>query len=98
VAVFKRNVPCFDIDEALRLLHSLKLAHRVKEKSGGRDRERWFYKATGHEVNEESPTANGKPPDTSFPSYGQPAQDTGSAESDAGTETLIAEELGVGRL
>jgi hypothetical protein len=97
-AVFKRNVPCFDIDEALRLLHSLKLAHRAKEKTGGRDRERWFYKATGHEVNEESPTANGKPPDTSFSSYGQPSQNAGSAESEKETETLIGDQLGVGRL
>jgi hypothetical protein len=76
--VFKRNVPGFDIDEALLLLHSLNLAHRVKEKTGGRARERWFYKATGHEVNEVSLQAGGKAADTSFSSYDQPSQNANS--------------------
>jgi DNA replicative helicase MCM subunit Mcm2 (Cdc46/Mcm family) len=92
--VFKRNVPGFDIDEALRLLHSLNLAHRVKEKTGGR----WFNKATGHEVNEVSPQADGKTADTSFSSYDQLAQNASSAESYTETETLVGDELGVARL
>jgi hypothetical protein len=96
--VFKRNVPGFDIDEALRLLHSLNFAHRVKEKTGGRTRERWFYKATGDEVNEVGPQAEGKTADTSFTSYDQPSQNASSAESDTKTETLISDELGVARL
>jgi hypothetical protein len=96
--VFKRNVPSFDIDEALRFLHSLKLAHRAKEKTGGRDRERWFYKATGHEVNEESPPTEGKRSDTSFSSYGQLSENETSLESDTETEPLIGDEFGVGRL
>jgi hypothetical protein len=96
--VFKRNVPGFDIDEALRLLHSLNLAHRVKEKTSGRTRERWLYKATGHEVNEVSPPADGKTAHTSFSSYDQPSQNASSAESYTDTETLIGDELGVARL
>ena len=96
--VFKRNVPAFDIDEALRLLHSLKLAYRVKEKTGGRDRERWFYNATGHELNEVSPQADGKAEDTSFSSYDQPSQHASSAKLDTETGALTCDELGVGRL
>ncbi len=96
--VFKRNVPSFDIDEALRLLHSLELAYRVKEKTGGRDRERWFYNARGHEVNEVSPVTDRETGDTSFSSYDQPSQNASSADSDTKTETLIGDALGVGRL
>jgi Protein of unknown function (DUF3987) len=41
--LFNRNVPKFEIDEALRFLHRLKLAYRTEEKTAGRAVERWFY-------------------------------------------------------
>jgi hypothetical protein len=41
--LFNRNVPKFEIDEALRFLHWLKLAYRTEEKTAGRAVERWFY-------------------------------------------------------
>jgi hypothetical protein len=87
--VFKRNVPCFDIDEALRLLHDLELAMRPPpERTGGRPCERWFYRAREHEENEESFPADRKTSDTSFSSYGQPSQNESSAKPDTETETL----------
>jgi hypothetical protein len=45
--VFNRHATRFEIDEALRLLFSLKLADRIDESTGGRPAERWFYKAGG---------------------------------------------------
>jgi hypothetical protein len=96
--VFNRNVPRFEIDEALRLLHDLKLASRKLEKTTGRPCERWLYKATGHEENEESAVNGQQTKDTSFSSYDQPSQNASSAESDTEAETLVGDKLGVGRL
>ena len=67
--MFNRNATKFEIDEALRLLHHLKLATCAVEKTGGRSAERWFYKATEHEENEESAETDRKTGDTSFSSY-----------------------------
>jgi hypothetical protein len=96
--VFNRNATKFEIDEGLRVLHELQLAICKREKTGGRPCERWFYKATGYEENEESPAAGRRTKDTSFSSYDQSSQNASSAQSDAGVETLIGDELGVGRL
>jgi hypothetical protein len=76
--VFTRNVSRFEIDEALRLLHDVKLAFRKLEKTAGRPCERWFYQPPGHEVNEESPHTDPKTGDTSFSSYGQVSQNANS--------------------
>jgi hypothetical protein len=40
--VFNRHVTRFEIDEALRLLHGLNLAHCRQENTAGRPLERWF--------------------------------------------------------
>jgi hypothetical protein len=42
--IFNRHATRFEIDEALRLLHGLKLAHCKQESTAGRPVERWFYK------------------------------------------------------
>jgi hypothetical protein len=52
--LFKRHATKFEIDEALRLLHHLKLATCVTEKTGGRPAERWFYSECAGEESEES--------------------------------------------
>jgi len=44
--VFNRNVTRFELDEALRLVHRLKLGDRTEEKTTGRTVERWFYRGT----------------------------------------------------
>jgi hypothetical protein len=44
--LFNRNVTRFEIDEALRLIHRLKLGYRIEEKTAGRAVERWFYRGT----------------------------------------------------
>jgi hypothetical protein len=83
--VFSRNATKHDIDEALRLLHHLKLATCKVEETGGRSLERWFYKAKGHEKYEESSQTDRPTADISFTSYGQPSENTSSAESDTGS-------------
>jgi hypothetical protein len=40
--VFNRHATRFEIDEALRLLHGLNLAHCKQENTPGRRLERWF--------------------------------------------------------
>jgi DNA replicative helicase MCM subunit Mcm2 (Cdc46/Mcm family) len=80
--VFNRNVPRFEIDEALRLLHELNLATCKREETGGRPSERWFYKDPKHEVNEESPPTDPKTADTSYSSYVEPSQNANSAKAD----------------
>jgi hypothetical protein len=44
--LFNRNVTRFELDEALRLIHRLKLGYRTEEKTIGRAVERWFYGGT----------------------------------------------------
>jgi hypothetical protein len=44
--LFNRNVTRFEIDEALRLIHRLKLGYRTEEKTAGRAVEHWFYRGT----------------------------------------------------
>ena len=44
--LFNRNVTRFELDEALRLIHRLKLGFRTEEKTTGRAVERWFYGGT----------------------------------------------------
>jgi Protein of unknown function (DUF3987) len=44
--LFNRNVTRFELDEALRLIHRLKLGYRTEEKTTGRAVERWFYGGT----------------------------------------------------
>jgi len=44
--LFNRNVTRFELDEALRLIHRLKLGYRTEEKTTGRAVERWSYRGT----------------------------------------------------
>jgi VirE-like protein/uncharacterized protein DUF3987 len=41
--IFNNHISSFDLDEALRLLHRLDLAHPRQESTTGRTAERWFY-------------------------------------------------------
>src|SRR5205085_5332776 len=52
--VFHRNVTRFQIDESLRLLHSMRHARRIREKTAGRPVERWFFMCEGYEENEQN--------------------------------------------
>jgi hypothetical protein len=52
--VFNRNATKFEIDEALRILHTQKLAFRKEEKTSTKPAERWFYRAKAYEEYEES--------------------------------------------
>ena len=88
--VFNRNATKHEIDEALRLLHHLKLASPKLEKTGGRSAERWFYQATKHEEYEETEETDRKRGDTSYSSSPQPSQDASSAERDTKAETHVA--------
>jgi DNA replicative helicase MCM subunit Mcm2 (Cdc46/Mcm family) len=96
--VFNRHATKFEIDEALRLLHGLKLAVRKLEGTATRPAERWIYKAQQREVCEESNPGDGETGDTSHSSHPPPSKNTSSAESDTKAESLIGDELGVGRL
>ena len=96
--VFNRHVPKFEIEEALRLLHDLKLATSRRYKTGGRPCERWFYKAQQREVCEESNPGDGETGDSSHSSHPPPSKNANSAGADTETESLIGDELGVGRL
>jgi len=57
--VFNRSATRFEIDEALRILHSQKLAFRTEEKTSTKPAERWFYREKPYEQYEESPTKTG---------------------------------------
>ena len=94
--VFNRNATKHEIDEALRLLHSLKLAVRKMEGTATRPAERWFYKAKKNEVYEESKPGNGEARDTSYSSSFSRSENARSAESDTEAETLVGDESGVG--
>jgi DNA replicative helicase MCM subunit Mcm2 (Cdc46/Mcm family) len=79
--VFNRHATKFEIDEALRLLHSLKLAVRKLEGTATRPAERWIYKAQQCEVCEESNPGDGETRDTSHSSHPPPSEKNESAES-----------------
>jgi len=96
--VFNRHTTKFEIDDALRLLHSLKLTVRKLEGTATRPAERWIYKAQQREVCEKSNLGDGETGDTSHSSHPLPSKNTSSAESDTEAETLLGDELGVGRL
>ena len=83
--VFNRHAAKFEIDEALRLLHALERAHRVKEKTRGRDRERWFYKPQVREESEESASGQGNSSVSSHTSHAPPQKKEDSDQSDART-------------
>jgi hypothetical protein len=91
--VFNRHVPKFEIDEALRLLHDLKLATYKRDKTGGRPCERWFYKAKQCEESEESRSGEGKQGDTSHSSHPTPSKNASSAESDTETKTQAEKKM-----
>jgi hypothetical protein len=76
--VFNRHATKFEIDEALRLLHSLKLAFPVIENTATRHAERWFYRAQHREVCEESASEASKTGDTSHSSHPQPSENAHS--------------------
>jgi DNA replicative helicase MCM subunit Mcm2 (Cdc46/Mcm family) len=96
--VFNRHVTKFEIDEALRVTHSLKLAVRKLEDTATRPAERWIYKDQQREVCEESKPGDGETGDTSHSSHPPPSKNASSAEPDTEAETLIGDELGVARL
>jgi DNA replicative helicase MCM subunit Mcm2 (Cdc46/Mcm family) len=68
--VFNRHATKLDLNRALRLLHQLRLAICVIEKTGGRSAERWFYLECAGEESEESEETKEKPSDTSHTSQG----------------------------
>jgi hypothetical protein len=80
--VFNRHATKFEIDEALRTLHALRLAYRTEEKTGGRPSERWFYGATPREESEESPIGESYVPLSSHTSLPAPVKNTLSGGSD----------------
>ena len=96
--VFNRHATKFEIDEALRRLHSLKLAVRKLEDTATRPAERWFYNPQRCEVCEESRPGDEEAGDTSHYSHLSASGNASSAEPDTEAETLIGDELGVGRL
>jgi hypothetical protein len=96
--VFNRNVPKFEIDEALRLLHLQRLAYCVTEKTTTKPAERWFSQANPHEVYEESTPGDGQTGDTSYSSCTQASENSDSGHLDKQSETVIGDELGVARL
>ena len=49
--LFNRNVTRFELDEALRLIHRLKLGYPTEEKTSGRSVERWFHR--GNQPNDQ---------------------------------------------
>ena len=84
--VFNRHATKFEIDEGLRLLHTLKLAIRTIESTATRSAERWFYKPHPCEVCEESTFEASKTEDTSHSSHPQPTKNTNSGVSEAGED------------
>ena len=88
----------FEIDEALRLLHSLKLAIAKLEGTATRPAERWFFEAQPCEVCEESTLGDGKAADSPHYSHPQPSKNASSVEPDKHAKTLTGDELGVARI
>jgi hypothetical protein len=87
--VFNRHATKFEIDEALRLLHTLKLAIRTCESTATRPAERWFYKPQPCEKCEESSFEASKTRDTSHTSH--PPVPENAASGDSETEPVFAE-------
>ncbi|HEU0273181.1 MAG TPA: BT4734/BF3469 family protein [Candidatus Udaeobacter sp.] len=85
--VFNRNVPQFEIDEALRFLHSLNRAIYQREHTGGRPSERWFHKARPYELNEISPLNGEGRADNSFNSCTPAPKHTQSPEPETKAES-----------
>jgi hypothetical protein len=85
VDVFNRHASKFEIDEALRLLHSMKLAIYKPETTPTKPAERWFYNHQPCEVCEESVSQSSKTGDTSHSSHPQRSKnvDAGVAEPKA---------------
>ena len=77
-----RHAPKFEIDEALRLLHSLKLAVCKLEGTATRPAERWFYKAQQREVCEESNLGDKETGDTSHYSHPPPSKNASRRSTD----------------
>jgi hypothetical protein len=55
VQVFNKHVSSIEIDEALRLLHGLRMATYRTEATGGAPIHRWFFSDENREKSEESP-------------------------------------------
>ena len=80
--VFSRNATRFEIDEALRVLHSQRLAFRKEEKTSTKPAERWFYREKPYEEYEESCPGNSEAGDTSYSSCVQPSRNASASGSD----------------
>jgi hypothetical protein len=93
--VFNRHATKFDIDEALRLLHSLNLAACKQETTAGRPAERWFLQAQPREVSEESRPIDVKTGDTSLSSHPWPSRNVSSDEPTAVLSELEAMPTGL---
>jgi hypothetical protein len=78
--VFNRHATKFEIDQALRLLHGLKLARCERESTATRPVERWFYDAQLREVREESTMGIGQTRDTSHSSRPAASENASSGE------------------
>jgi hypothetical protein len=66
VKVFNRHASSIEIDEALRLLHGLRMASYRTEVSGGAPIQRWFLTDENREKSEESQHSSRNPPDNSL--------------------------------
>ena len=50
--VFNRHAPSIEIDEALRLLHGLKMVNYKIQSTAGASTQRWFFTAEDREKSE----------------------------------------------
>jgi len=101
--VFNRNATRFEIDEALRILHSQKLAFRKEEKTSTKPAERWFYQAKTHEEYEESTHKDSEAGDTSYSSCTPGSENVSSKIPDQQpapptAPPIVRDEKGVGPL
>jgi DNA replicative helicase MCM subunit Mcm2 (Cdc46/Mcm family) len=101
--VFNRNATRFEIDEALRILHTQKLAFRKEEKTSTKPAERWFYQAKTHEGYEESTRKDIEAEDTSYSSCTPASENVSSKIPDQQpapptAPPIVRDEKGVGRL
>jgi hypothetical protein len=96
--VFSRHATKFEIDEALRLLHRLRLAQCKREATATRSAERWFYKPPLCELCEELRPKNGKTGDTSHSSHLPPLENSSTSDSDVGAVSGELETMPTGIL